>query len=852
MNVIRTCTLRYLKANRKRTIITIAGVALASGLITATACMLMSFYVSLLANIKQMNGETHVSYQDVRGEDLRYFRQNQNLEDVAYATELGYVELTEALQENAYLYVQAADDNWYLHQPVELLSGRMPQREDEILIGSAVRRELGADYRIGDQITLRLGHFVADEQKKESLQVDEERTYTVVGLFKGGRVFMEPLSGSEGPQQVVYINHRSVFAYTYLNMEDAEPERLYDVDARYTKWGMRHCDQINAGLADVTGKIVVNTNLLKMELIDLRDKDVRSMAAVFLVLFLIVILAGVFSIINSFDISLTEKMRFYGMISSVGTTKRQRRHLVWEEAVFIGGIGIAGGLLLGLLISFSLVKFVNLALSSRMEFELAFGISLPALLTAVLFSALMVFLSAVEAADRAAKITPIEAIRSNAVVKNPGKPKKTPRYVRKLFGIGGCIAYQNFQRAKTKYRTIVLTIVVSISLFLGMSSLNDALDAGRENHERNKQIFPAFMVTTDDPNGFQKLKELSETPEFSRVQIRQTWAVRADLDSLSRPVEEILSKTARWEENPYVYLYLNILDEESFREYCTQAGVSYEEARKKVIVNADNATVEMQENPPYNYVKKTETIAEFQAGDVVTGMTLFKEPPVSLEMEVICQTSEVPWSLGTSYGGIGFFVSESWAEEHGIQGGGGTLYADGGDSAAMEKAVLNSDLLDYEYTEDSVSQEMDGIFLVATVFLTGFIGVIILIGVTNVLNVLTTNMELRAPEFAKLRAIGMTGKEFQGMIWTEGVFYGGRALLIGIPAGIFISYLVFLTILPFLGGQESRIPYSYRLPVLEILVSIAAVFFLLFAIMRYCMKKIGRRNVIETIRNENI
>ena len=131
------------------------------------------------------------------------------------------------------------------------------------------------------------------------------------------------------------------------------------------------------------------------------------------------------------------------------------------------------------------------------------------------------------------------------------------------------------------------------------------------------------------------------------------------------------------------------------------------------------------------------------------------------------------------------------------------------------------------------------------IFLYGFITVVALIGITNIFNTVTTNMELRAPEFAMLRSMGMTGREFRRMIWLEGIFYGGKALLIGIPAGLLLSVC-------FNRAMGEGIVTEFRFPWLGTGTAAAAVVFLLFVIMRYSMRKINQRNMIETIRNENI
>ena len=137
------------------------------------------------------------------------------------------------------------------------------------------------------------------------------------------------------------------------------------------------------------------------------------------------------------------------------------------------------------------------------------------------------------------------------------------------------------------------------------------------------------------------------------------------------------------------------------------------------------------------------------------------------------------------------------------------------------------------------------LFTLIGVFLYGFIIVIALIGITNIFNTITTNMELRSREFATLKSIGMTRKEFRRVIWLESLFYGVKSLLIGIPAGILLS-------VGFHMAMGTKLETAYHLPWTGILISIGAVFVLLFEIMRYSMGRINRKNIIETIQSENI
>ena len=142
--------------------------------------------------------------------------------------------------------------------------------------------------------------------------------------------------------------------------------------------------------------------------------------------------------------------------------------------------------------------------------------------------------------------------------------------------------------------------------------------------------------------------------------------------------------------------------------------------------------------------------------------------------------------------------------------------------------------------------QTNNIITLAAIFMYGFIVVVALIGVTNIFNTITTNIQLRAKEFAMLKSVGMTDDEFNRMIRFETILYTLRALLIGLPIGILISYGIHYLLI------ESNISLSYQLPLIPIIISIAVVALLITFIMRYAVRQVSKQNIIETIRQDTV
>ena len=200
-----------------------------------------------------------------------------------------------------------------------------------------------------------------------------------------------------------------------------------------------------------------------------------------------------------------------------------------------------------------------------------------------------------------------------------------------------------------------------------------------------------------------------------------------------------------------------------------------------------------------------------------------------------------------TYSSNGFWiVSDEWVETV-MQGNydKASLYIKCDNANQMEKSIKNisKDISVNNY--DEIARQENAIWLVIAIFLYGFITVISLIGVTNIFNTITTNMNLRSKEFANLKSIGMTNKEFNRMIRLESIFYGTKSLLIGIPIVIALSYAIYKA---FAEGTEM----GFLFPTNGVIISVVAVFVLIIGIMKYSLNKINKQNIIETIRKDNI
>ena len=839
MNVLQKCCFRSLKENRKRTLVTIVGVILATALITGVACLATSFRASMVEYEKKQNGDWHYCFYGVSPRDLKYFEENRNLERFVLRQPLGYA-LLEGSQnpDKPYLYVSAVDLAAMDAYSLELSQGRMPENGSELVVSRHILYNGMVKLRVGDILTLELGQRSSEgytlNQKNpyiyegETLTAGETRQYTIVGII-------------ERPNY--YVEDRIAPGYSaFTCLEDPMTAESLEVYANYTDWGLKHAEQVNQGLKGLAVSVAENYYLLKWLSLNFSSNAMNMVYAMSLVALGVIIVTSVFCIRNSFTISLTEKMKLYGRLASVGTTSKQQRKIVYYEAVFLGLTGIPLGILSGILASVILVGSVSGLMEQALQLPLVFGISWGAVGLSAVLAAVTIFFSARQSAKRAAKVSPTSAIRANATVKIRRRELRCPRFIPRLFGVGGKVAYKNLRRARVKYRTTVISIVVGVTAFIGMTTFMYAVQYSSDAYF--KQMNYQLSIMCYDSDSYEKLLGIARMEGVEEAEVMRNGYISVPQQTL--PLTEDYLATFYGEEGVEELVPIYSLGEEAFARYCSQAGISAEPGQ--AIALAEYELIIYDEKGRRQ--EQCGDAAHFSQGDVIVGKG--KEGK-EISLTVAIQTDKKPMFMNNHVlnNGISLVVSDSWMDSHWEQleqyRSTTNAYLKCKDPSLIEEKVRrDTDMVNYtiiNYVTEYQSEK--SMHLLVSIFLYGFITVVALIGITNVFNTITTNMELRAPEFAMLRAVGMTGREFRRMIWLESLFYGGKALLIGIPLGVVLSYCFHMAL-------EQGLKTAYLFPWEGIAISIAAVALLLYGTMRYSMGRIGKKNIVETIQNENL
>lgn len=948
MNLMKKLTLKNLKLNRKRTIVTIVGIILATALLSALVTLVSSFQYSMIEYQKQKDGDFHVKFSGVKMSELSEFKNNRNIESTFETMGMGFAKLDGCKNEDKpYAYVMATDEAGFERGCFKLIEGRMAKNEDEIVIPRHLRTNGRIDIKVGDEITLDIGkrydsstesviwENIAYEHEAETLTDTVTKQYKVVGIMERPGYGMEDYSAA-GYTFVTYSNELAAID-NGTKSEASEADTTLTVYSRYTQKALRNKDAVTADIIGVDEKlfakannssvemsaeesdrflkemenakydIYINRFLISYECVFPIDGTFKALFTVATVVALIIILTSVYCIKNSFNISITEKIRQYGMLASVGATRRQIKSSVKTEAAMLGVVGIPVGTMSGILASLILVKVVNALSAGWLNFALSFHTSLPALILAVILSIATIYFSATGSARRAAKVTPLEAIRNTKEIKIKSAKLKTPAIIGRIWGIGGVISYKNIKRNNKKYRTTVTSIVICSVTFIVISYFMSMAFSvvGMSYAAADYNIGINMSCKKDiDIEKFSKLLSGIEGAEDYLVGAGYDFDV--DKPKYTKEYGEYCRQLYDDSEDVSQMFLITVLDDKSYDKYASDAGIK-NAAAGAILVN--KCTFDVYNEKSSKYVKKEMELYKYKAGDTIEcGYNVYDDASSddnaaegdtesstddnnaveggteistednsgyvdeetinngvrkTVDVTIAGVTDKVPIGY-KGYSNTLLFMNQKGFESLWGDGKNGNEIKPGYASYSAYVVAENAD----EY-QDTFEKETEGnpeysqisfyvsnldkqmrdeksLFTLLGVFAYGLIVVIALIGITNIINTLSTGMELRSREFATLRSIGMTNKQFVGMVRLESVFISVKALVIGVPLGILISYLLCVM----MNRMDDAI--IYEPPYKAIILCIVVVIMLIYAIMKLSMTKLRHNNIIETIKNENL
>lgn len=872
MNIMNKLTLRTLKENKRRTFITIIGVIISVAMITAVCTIAVSFMDTLQRQEIAHGGEWHVAYENVDINQLEGILQDKNTKTSFITKDIGYAELAGSKNEyKPYLFLQEFNMAAFRYFPVNLVEGRLPLAPNEVIISEHIWDNGQVELKLGDTLTLEVGERYYEDPDFLDVELDQNWSLNAIEgknqetLVNTKTVELEIVGIMERPSWEPY----SAPGYTivsYLNESELQPGDTFDVYVLLKKLNRSVFDDAEKLADDLNiDNVKYNYSLLRLYGVTDDDSLNRFMYSIAAILMGIILVGSVSLIYNAFAISVSERARYLGMLSSIGATKKQKRNSVFFEGFVIGAISIPIGILAGVLGIGVTFIFINSFLESALGIseKLKVVVTTWSIFVAVGVSALTIFISAYNPARKASKISAIDAIRQTQDIKLTRKQVKTSKLIRKLFGFEAEIGLKNLKRNKRRYTATVFSLVVSIVLFLSIAYFTNNLKRAYEMTQLDAKYdlyvsFPMDKENSENRGAADLIMKFDDVTEanlmlntYGYTQVDDQMLGRGYLDWL-KEVEEYMAEPR----NQY-HVTLYGLSEESLKTYMEKAGIKADLSGNKpkaIVVN---------QNVYKDYETGQYVELEVFNGKVGDTLTLTTEKwdeegskKITLgDVEIAALTAELP--LGISKENTPNMLNIIISEEDYLKmvSNGESdyssypyynLYLNSKDPAKTEKEIKDLSLTGMHTFNYHQALETDKQFAtMLSVFIYGFISLITAISVANIFNTISTSIALRKREFAMLKSVGMTPKSFNKMINFESVFYGMKALLYGLPISIGIMYIEYISF------QESFV-YSFQLPWTEIMIAVLSVFIIVGSAMLYSSAKIKKENIIEGLRQENL
>ena len=900
MKVLNELSVKDLRLNKKRSIVIIIGIILSTALICGVAGLITSFQNTFIDTAKDSQGNYHAIFYNVPKDELKYIEENRGVEDYYLSEEIGYsylpkgkISTSTGEEEKPLVNVISMNDKFLNNMAINVKDGRLPENDGELAISTRINEKFKTNYKVGDTITLNVGELKGTSENQNSNYYDEtqinktkeieqeeqateneivnttSKTYKIVGIIERPTVAIEPYEAEWFAviTKMQTINKKANIAVLYTKQNDyvkntESINQMVSAKSGTEANNFNRINGLNKTYKSYKYKLKINKELLSYQGASLDDETLKTIYGLGAFIMGIVLVSSVFVIRNGFAISITERLKQYGMLSSIGTTKKQIKKSVYFEGFILGLIGIPLGILSGIFAIYILVNVVNYILKDYVSRGtlLTYGMSWSAIVISIIVSVVTIWLSCRRSAKKASKITPIEAIRSSEDVKLKAKKIKCPKIITKIFKTGGEIAYKNLKRSKKKYRTTVISIIVSVVIFIAISSfIQYGFKMSSAYYTEKNYNYVVYTYTTASPEDTEEfakeqekslkmLTDISNLPDVGDVSINKTNTFEMNMDEkhkeeLTEYGKNIKARYSESNSNQEQIDNVNIisLSKNAYDAYLKKIGGDYETYKDGAILIDNNINLDEKGK------KIQGSMYTWKKGDTVTGKINDKE----YNIKIVAKTEERPNGVENLYNTNAYFiVSEDFINKTGYISA--TLCAQSNDAdkldAEVEQYKKDNNLTDSNLNsfnlEESVRAE-NAVVLVISIFLYGFIGVITLIGITNIFNTITTNMNLRKKEFAMLKSIGMTKKEFNRMIRLESIFYGVKSLVIGIPIGLVLSYGMYNVF-------KNSMEMDYVLPYKAIAVAVIFVAVVIGIIMKYSMSKINKQNIIETIRNDNI
>lgn len=859
MKIINKLTWRHLWVNRRRTVITLFGIIISVAMVTAVFTSVGSLMRSLSDITAAYDGAWHAQYMNLQDKDVQTLSKQKNVKTIGLLADIGQMDCnTKEDSGRNETSIIAGNQNLFAINKMKPAAGRLPNNTRELMVTKSYLQRNKLNWKVGDTVTVQTTSYPTSAQEAEATggePIVENRTFTVCGILEVQNQLTGMDSAFCGMDDTVAGGYTAQVQFSPL--DNNTPKDIKS--AAKALYG----EAVNNDWSD---SYIIHTDYLMYNGVQMSNEITRALYGFVAIILLIIILASVFMIYDSFAVSYQQRARYLGMLASVGATRTQKRGSVYFEGFILGCIGIPIGILCGIggiavtlrALSDSFMKTVMVATGDSIRLHAV--VDWKIIVFSVLISALTIFISAWIPAHRASKITPIEALRQTNTVKvKKAKKLKTSRLRQKLFGFEDVLAVKNYKRNAKRSRTVVLALAVSVILFLTTTNFTSMLTTMVDSEYDGMQFDVYESVNSSDgPLSVDLVEKINK--EVSRVPGIESIRICADNQMMVDGLDKQLTAEAK---KANMDRSLNVLgvDNDTFAALAKEAGIDPSVCQDDkiptgILINrVQVATKEKQSlvlNPLQGslagqtltgsmegydsegnelYAKYTAKVAAQINKEASNLLGSFMRPTLVVPMHSYLVHFPPVLAKGNTVSYARYYIT---AQDH------DRVYTEVSDLLSDTEGISHNG-----YDATAQAETMRALRIVVMTFGYGFITLITLISVMNIINTVSSGMEERRREFAMIKSVGMTPRSFKKSIYLENIRYGVMALVWGLPVSLGLDYLMY----KILGGSFD---YGYTFRWYYYLAAALAVFAVIAIALLYAVDKIKKDNIIETLKRDDI
>ncbi|MBC8059217.1 MAG: ABC transporter permease [Clostridiaceae bacterium] len=834
INSYKQLTVKYLMKNKKRTLLTIIGIMLSVALISTIGLFFKGMQDSQIQDAKNSGGEFHIAFQKTNAELISKVINNPKVSRSGFYTKGEEIKLGDKLAVNI---ITATDKALELF-PYKAKLGRLPEKEDEVAMEKWGLQYIDKDAKVGSKIKV------------------DNKEYTLVGILEDNA-----RNQLEGNGLILTKNN---------NLDKQKAALLVEISLKTNlKTAVAELEQL--GEKDSVKK---NNYLLSMQGAGDSDSGMGGLLVALSIIIGIVLIATIAVIYNSFQISVVERIKQFGLLRAVGTTPRQIRKIVFREATILALIAIPLGLICSI-IAINGIKLAFKLIGADSVMPLKISISPMILCFSGIVGLVAIYLSAIVPAFFAGRISPLNAISGRTSITKEKIKRRKNRLTQRIFGFEGALASKNIKRNRKRYRITVFSIVISVVLFITFKSFMDmSLNITKELNETKNIHFTVVSdyrdraeITYIDNKIEADIKALKLVDKVYRVYDPYFFHMAINPNSQVKEIQDfgnIYGKTnLDGVEKTLIESSISIYDKDSLevsKKYLKSGSIDIEKLNKEngVILIGKNRIFDPNTKKDYfgpiADIKVGEEIAvqfdDFAQNGDENKKVEFGKGKVQ-KVKVIAILEGDPFNYYGDSNGLKIITTEETVKK--LIGSNNInsqtlsiVLKDVKDEDTAKIEIENAIKSDASLTVinniDSNRKAKSAILMVK-ILLYGFVLVVSLIGSVNIINTLTTNIILRKREFATLKSIGLTQKGLKKMIVLEGLLYGIVGAIYGSIIGCIFSFLLFKAMM---GFRE----FSWMVPWEAIVIAGTSAIIIGYLSVLSPLSRIKKENLIEAVRED--